>query len=93
MIYLSVFNLQTVLKVLDISQNNLTSLSGLKGLIRLEVLIANDNRLSDLNDVINTLREWPFLRKLSLLRNPVADERWYRDSIIFASKSLGEFEL
>ncbi|KAL0278527.1 UNVERIFIED_CONTAM: hypothetical protein PYX00_000332 [Menopon gallinae] len=89
---LTVGNLETMLKVLDVSQNNLSTLSGLRGLRRLEVLIANNNRLSDLKDVINTLKEWPFLKKLSLLGNPVVGQRWYRDSIIFASKSLGKLK-
>lgn len=81
--------LQPTLQVLNISNNNLTTLSGLENLYRLEVLTANDNLLSDIDDVSKTLEAWPYLKRLSLIGNPIKEERKYRDIIIYASKKLG----
>lgn len=81
---------QATLQFLNVSSNNLTTLSGLENLVSLEVLIANDNLLSNLNDVTRTLAAWPFLKRLNLIGNLVTEERKYRDSVIVASKRLGK---
>lgn len=76
---------------MNVSNNNLTTLSGLENLSALQVLIANDNLLSNLEDVTKTLEAWHFLRRLSLIGNLVTEDRKYRDSVIVASKRLGKY--
>lgn len=84
----TVKNLGKSLKVLNINQNNITSLHGLSGLTKLEELTASDNKLDDFDEILDSIGSLPKLQKLALRGNPIASDRKYRETIIISSASL-----
>ncbi|EEB16257.1 conserved hypothetical protein [Pediculus humanus corporis] len=88
---LSIINLGETLQVLNISNNYLTSIHGLQNLLSLKILDASNNYLFDLNEVANVVSNWLYLQELNLIGNEITRCRYYKDSIIFASNSLGNF--
>ncbi|KAK6643637.1 hypothetical protein RUM43_005147 [Polyplax serrata] len=85
---LTIRNLGESLQVLNISNNYLESIHGIKCLHSLRVLTAQHNYLSDLEDLTCTISEWNFLRELNLIGNDVTKNKRYLNAIIFASRSL-----
>lgn len=88
----SIRALAKTLKVLNIANNHVRSVRCLSGLFALETLIADNNQIGDLEDVIEVLAGLPNLKKLDLRNNPVTNDRKYRDAVICASKSLTELD-
>lgn len=76
------------LKVLNITNNNVTSILCLEGLKCLTKLVADENQIRDLEDVEETLFYLPCLEELSMIGNPVTGNRKYFDTVMVASKSL-----
>lgn len=60
------------LVTLDVSQNGLERLEGVKGLAKLKRLVANSNKLG----ILEPLRGLKLLVEIDLENNPVAD--WYQ---------------
>lgn len=66
-----------------IENNRLVSLSGLRTFKFLQVLLASNNQLRNLEKQIVALSRFAFLKKLDLFDNPVAEEPDYRLRIIY----------
>jgi len=63
--------------------NTLVSLTGLRNLKFLRVLLASDNQLRNLDKQLNLLARFAFLNKLDLYGNPVAEEPDYRLRLMY----------
>ena len=104
------------LEALWLTNNNLTSITGLESNFRikflccsfnriislensslhvmkfLETLYLNNNKLKNLDKVLNYLKQFSFLKNLNLFANPVAEEPEYRPRVIDSLKSLEIFD-
>nr|KAG5711719.1 hypothetical protein BaRGS_023483 [Batillaria attramentaria] len=78
------------LEVLNISGNNLESLSDLEVLRGLTQLFAADNQLNDMRELSEQLAAWPRLWRLELMGNPLCHRTKYKDRIIVMCKQLGD---
>ncbi|KAK6618266.1 hypothetical protein RUM44_002717 [Polyplax serrata] len=76
------------LKVLNISNNNITSIQCLDGLVWLRKLLVERNLIKDINDVTETLSCLTNLEEFYSQGNPVASDRKYLDAIVVATKTL-----
>nr|CAD7590049.1 unnamed protein product [Timema genevievae] len=82
--------LSTCVRVLNLSNNNLISITDLTPLQEIRWFIARDNQLSDLCDICTTVQQWPYIGCVEIQGNPVCTVLKYRDKIIgAASSSLG----
>uniref|UniRef100_A0A1B6MRM7 Protein phosphatase 1 regulatory subunit 42 n=1 Tax=Graphocephala atropunctata TaxID=36148 RepID=A0A1B6MRM7_9HEMI len=81
-------NLSNCLRILDISSNNVSSISDLKDLRAIEKLNARNNALSDLLAVCETICHWPRIEQLDFQSNKIAQAPKYRDKIISSTKHL-----
>lgn len=75
--------------MLDVSGNGLDSLRDLEVLKQLVHLIASDNELTDMKEMVHLLNVWRTLRRLDLIGNPLCHKNKYRDRLIVASPNLG----
>eukprot|EP00439_Symbiodinium_sp_Y106_P064589 s1897_g10.t1 len=78
-------NLETNFRIREvyIQNNRLVSLAGLKTFKFLRVLLASGNQLRNLDKQLALLSRFPFLKKLELFDNPVAEEPDYRLRLIY----------
>ncbi|KAG5891302.1 hypothetical protein JTB14_000183 [Gonioctena quinquepunctata] len=76
------------LRILNISGNNIPSLSSLTALRNLVTIDAADNDLDDVNDVCETLRCWYYLREANFTGNPLKKKHRYREKLIGNSHYL-----
>lgn len=77
------------LEVLNISGNNLESLTDLEVLHNLTQLFASDNDLNDMRELSKLLALCPKLIHLELAGNPLCHQPKYKDRIIVMCKQLG----
>lgn len=70
------------LRVLDIGNCGVTSISALRPLIFLTNLVANDNKMESLVDVKETLSELPSLTHLTLKGNPLCEMQRHKDCLV-----------
>ncbi|XP_076462542.1 protein phosphatase 1 regulatory subunit 42-like isoform X2 [Babylonia areolata] len=77
------------LEVLNVSGNNLESLSDLRDLRSLTQLFAADNQLNDMRDLSQLLATWTRLWRLELVGNPLCHKPKYKDRIIVMCRKLG----
>lgn len=78
------------LKILDISDNKMTSLRSLIGFQELHILDAKNNLIDNVDDVTATISTLTFLKDLSLQGNPVTASYRYKENLIANSVSLGK---
>ena len=67
---------------LDVSRNNITSLSGLDGLLTLESLNLYYNKIDDMRQIL-LLQLHSSLRALDMRLNPVCRQEGYRSFVIY----------
>ena len=72
------------------SGNSLDSVRELEVLQQLAHLVASDNDLNDMKEMVQLLSQWRDLRRLDLIGNPLCHKNKYRDRLIVASPNLGE---
>lgn len=78
------------LKVLNISDNKMTSLRNLIGFQELHMLDAKNNLIDNMDDVIETISTLTSLKDLFLQDNPVTWSYRYKENLIANSVSLGK---
>ena len=66
------------------SNNQFTNINGIQRYKFLQVLLASDNQLRDLEKFIEFLQNFAFLEQLDLFGNPLAEEPDYRFRLIYA---------
>ncbi|XP_057327333.1 protein phosphatase 1 regulatory subunit 42-like [Microplitis mediator] len=89
----SLYTLSTYqLRILNISGNNLTFLKPLSCLCNLEILIARNNLVDDMLDLIETMKALKSLTELHLQDNPVTHQFRYRENVIANSSSLNTLD-
>ncbi|XP_074102434.1 uncharacterized protein LOC141529676 [Cotesia typhae] len=76
------------LKILNVTGNNICYLKPLNCLYNLEILIAKNNNISEIIDVIETVKVLKSLVELQLENNPVICKLRYRENVIANSCSL-----
>jgi protein phosphatase 1 regulatory subunit 42 len=76
------------IKVLNVSGNNLDSLSELGSLVNLEQLLASNNNLADMKEMSFLFKCWPRLWKLELNGNLLCLKNKYRERIIILAPNL-----
>ncbi|CAF0748920.1 unnamed protein product [Adineta ricciae] len=76
------------LEILNVSGNNLDSLTELSCLDKLQELSASNNRLENLRELVELLSIWPRLKRLDTNRNPLCSKGRYRERLIVASTTL-----
>ncbi|CAF1152439.1 unnamed protein product [Adineta steineri] len=76
------------LEILNVSGNNLDSLTELSCLEKLQELSASNNSLEDLRELVQLLSIWPRLRRLDTNRNPLCAKGRYRERLIVVSTTL-----
>ncbi|EFN69241.1 Leucine-rich repeat-containing protein 67, partial [Camponotus floridanus] len=74
--------LSMCLKILNISDNQITSLKNLIGFHELNTLEAKNNLLNDMDDLTKTISTLSSLKDLSLQGNPVTLSYRYRENLI-----------
>ncbi|KAM9634954.1 leucine-rich repeat and guanylate kinase domain-containing protein isoform 2-T2 [Morphnus guianensis] len=80
------------LQKLDLSSNKITSLEGLEKHDLLEMINLEDNQIAELRE-LEYIEDLPLLRVLSLLKNPVQEQRGYWLLVIFMVLQLTELDL
>lgn len=82
------------IKILSLSNNRIKSITNSSILCMkfLEVLYLNNNKLKNLEVVLDTLKNFSFLKNLNLFGNPISEEPEYRPRVIDALKSLEIFD-
>ncbi|KAG5326659.1 PPR42 phosphatase, partial [Pseudoatta argentina] len=86
----SAFILSMCLKVLNISENKMTSLRNLIGFQELHTLNAKNNLINNVDDLTATISTLISLKDLSLQGNPVTTSYRYKENLIANSVSLGK---
>ncbi len=76
------------MKILNISRNNLDTLSEIGCLANLVELNASDNNLNDMKEMSILLNFWPKLKRFSLSGNPICFKNKYRERIIVLAPNL-----
>lgn len=71
------------IKEVNIQDNRIVSLHGLKSLKFLRVLCASNNQIQNLDKQLALLARFSFLKKLDLFGNPIAQEPDYRSRVIY----------
>lgn len=74
--------------MLNISGNNLDTLSEIGPLMNLEQLMASNNNLGDMKEISILLKCWPKLWKLELSGNPICVKNKYRERIIVLAPNI-----
>lgn len=85
--------MQGTLSVLNISGNNITSLSYLAPLKCLQVLNATNNKLNNISDVCDAIKGWYYLHEAMLAGNPMCKQHRWKEKIIAITKKLGKYLL
>ncbi len=67
------------------------SLVELSCLQRLQELTASNNNLENLRELVQLISIWPWLKRLDTSRNPMCTKARYRERLIVASTTLGNF--
>ena len=82
------------LKILCLGFNRITTLenSSLSIMKFLETLYLNNNKLKNLDKVLNYLKQFSFLKNLNLFENPIAEEPEYRPRVVDTLKKLEIFD-
>jgi hypothetical protein len=80
------------LEILNISGNNLESLSEIGSLSNLVQINASNNSLSDMKEMAILLKCWPRLVTLDLSGNPLCLKNKYRERIIVLATSLRQLD-
>lgn len=75
-----------------VQDNRLVSLAGIKNLKFLQVLMASNNQLRNLDKQLALLERFNFLQKLDLFDNPVAVEPDYRLRVIHQVKQVQQLD-
>ncbi|XP_018579959.1 protein phosphatase 1 regulatory subunit 42-like [Anoplophora glabripennis] len=88
----TIFSLSESLCVLNISHNNLTSLSYLSPLKNLVIIDASFNDFEDIKDICQTVRDWYHLREATFIGNPITKRHRYREDIIANSVYLDSLD-
>ncbi|XP_024890267.1 protein phosphatase 1 regulatory subunit 42-like isoform X2 [Temnothorax curvispinosus] len=88
----SAFTLSMCVKVLNISDNKMTSLRNLIGFQELHTLDAKNNLVDNVDDVTTTISTLPSLKDLSLQGNPVTWSYRYKENLIANSVSLANLD-
>ncbi|XP_039305733.1 protein phosphatase 1 regulatory subunit 42 isoform X2 [Solenopsis invicta] len=89
----SAFTLSMCLKVLNISDNKMTSLNNLMGFQELYTLNAKNNLIDNIDDLTTTISTLTSLQNLFLQGNPVTSSYRYRENLIANTISLGSLNL
>ncbi|XP_045468788.1 protein phosphatase 1 regulatory subunit 42-like isoform X2 [Harmonia axyridis] len=84
----SIMCISKSLKVLNISDNGIESLSGLMPLRHLTSLCASNNRLKDIEETCELLKFWFYLKNAWFQGNPISKKHRYREDIIASSYCL-----
>jgi len=84
----TMFSLSNSLEVLNVSGNNLDSISSLSPLKKLTNLQARNNQINEMGSIEECLSVWRILKILDLTGNPVFNAYKYRDRCIISSSSL-----
>ncbi|KAG5310341.1 PPR42 phosphatase, partial [Acromyrmex insinuator] len=88
----SAFILSMCLKVLNISENKMTSLRNLIGFQELHTLNAKNNLINNVDDLTATISTLISLKDLSLQGNPVTTSYRYKENLIANSVSLANLD-
>ena len=87
-LFVFLLNIKNNLKVLNVSGNNLDSLSELGSLVNIEQLCASNNNLADMKEMSFLFKCWPRLWKLELHGNLLCLKNKYRERIIVLAPNL-----
>ncbi len=79
---------QPSLEILNVSNNNLDTLSEIGSLINLKQLKASNNDLNDMKEMSILLKCWPKLLTLELNGNPICLKNKYRERIIVQAPNI-----
>lgn len=88
----SLYTLQSKLEILNISGNNLDTLSDLCCLTQLQHLFALNNKLNDMKEMNLFLKCLQNLVKLDLTGNPLCTKSKYRERIIVLAPNIQELD-
>ncbi|CAH1364777.1 protein phosphatase 1 regulatory subunit 42-like [Tenebrio molitor] len=78
----TVYAISHSLQVLNISHNQIQTISMLAPLKFLRVLKASYNDLSNIDEICRMIRDWYHLKELALAHNPICKSRLYREDVI-----------
>ncbi|VDH98470.1 protein phosphatase 1 regulatory subunit 42-like isoform X3 [Mytilus galloprovincialis] len=81
-------SLSRSLQVINVSGNNLNSISDLECLIMIQQFHATDNQLMDMKELANIFGQWHRLWRLDLMGNPLCHKAKYRDRVIVMASHL-----
>lgn len=81
-------SLSRSLQMLNVSGNNLNSISDLECLILMQQFNAGDNQLSDMKELAHIFGQWNRLWRLDLMGNPLCHKAKYRDRVIVMATHL-----
>ncbi|XP_063919017.1 protein phosphatase 1 regulatory subunit 42-like isoform X1 [Zophobas morio] len=84
----SIYAISQSLQVLNISYNKIQTISSLAPLRSIRVFNASHNDLSNIDELCETIREWFYLKDLSLAHNPICKNRLYKEDLIAAAYCL-----
>ncbi|KAI7815278.1 protein phosphatase 1 regulatory subunit [Rhyzopertha dominica] len=76
------------LQVLNIAGNNIYSMNHLGYLKGLRVINASANRFFSIEDICETVKNWPYLQQANFSSNPVCKKPHYRENIIYYTQQL-----
>jgi protein phosphatase 1 regulatory subunit 42 len=76
------------LEILNISSNNLDTITEIGSLSNLRELFTSNNNLNDMKEMSVLLKFWPRLFKLELNGNPICSKNKYRERIIVQAPYL-----
>lgn len=83
-----IFFLQNTLMILNISGNNISSLTYLSPLKFLHVLNATNNRLNNISDVCDAIKGWYYLQEAMFAGNPICKQHRCKEKIIATANKL-----
>ncbi|XP_074042534.1 protein phosphatase 1 regulatory subunit 42 [Leptinotarsa decemlineata] len=78
----TIFAISPTLQILNVSGNNIPSLSSLAPLRNLRVIDASDNDLDDIKDICQSIRNWYYLTEANFTGNSVGKKHRYRETVI-----------
>lgn len=66
------------------------TLSEVRNLHNLELLLAKNNQITDLETAANDIQELRYLKEINLFGNPITKQLKYRDQLIIKTYSLSK---